>query len=401
MPARRRYQYSLRALLLLVLLVAVGALFWRTAVEPYRRQRRTMELIQELGGTFQTTPADRWVRWLHGGDYQHLKFVNLADGDDPSAYIDRVAALPAIQTLVVGGPAFADDHLRRLHGLTTLKGLVLDSTSVTDDGLAALRNALPDVDAYRSDRRAIKVLGLYGDVITEPGSVPSRLRQAVGDEWYQEAKRFRSYHARDGVRPDNAKPTTDEALAYIGMLRSLESLDLGRLLSDVSVSDAGLRHLQELTRLRVLILTNTPVGDEGIAHLKRLAELRYLALCGTQVSDSGLAHLRSLTNLTALTLAHTSISDAGLIHLAGLAQLQLLDLCGTKVSGAGLVHLTELRKLEMLDLGYTHVTDADCGPLARMTALVGLDLRGAKVGTAAKAELCRALPGCRVLAAGE
>ena len=81
--------------------------------------------------------------------------MNVADCDDPAAYIDHVAALPAIETLVVGGSAFTDEHLKRLHGLTTLSGLVLDCTEVTDEGLAALAQALPSLEAYQSERRAI------------------------------------------------------------------------------------------------------------------------------------------------------------------------------------------------------------------------------------------------------
>lgn len=384
---------------MLVLVVAAGALFWRTSVEPYRRERRLMERIEELGGAYQTTAADRWVQWLHGADYQHLKLVNLADCDDPDAFIDDVAALPAIETLLVGGPAFQDSHLRRLHDLSTLTGLVLDSTSVTDDALAAVRQARPALEVYRSERRAIRALYVYGDVLTVPSSVQSPLCEAVGDTWYQEAKRFSGYSGRQGVRPIDARPVTDEALAHVGMLRRLESLQLGYIWSDRVMSDAGMRHLKDLGGLQALVLTNAAIGDEGIAHLSRLTELRYLALDGTRVSDAGLAHLRSLTKLTSLTLAQTDVTDAGLAHLRGLHELQLLDLCGTKVSGRGLAHLADLPRLEMLDLGLTQVNDADCDALARLTPLAGLDLRGAKVTRAAKAKLSRALPRCRVLAA--
>jgi hypothetical protein len=49
-----------------------------------------------------------------------------------------VAALTDLETLVVGGPQFGDEELRRLHGLRSLRGLVLDSTEVTDAGLAEI-----------------------------------------------------------------------------------------------------------------------------------------------------------------------------------------------------------------------------------------------------------------------
>ena len=48
---RRWFQFSLRTLLIAVTLVAGLLVAWRVHVEPYRRQRETMALIKELGGS--------------------------------------------------------------------------------------------------------------------------------------------------------------------------------------------------------------------------------------------------------------------------------------------------------------------------------------------------------------
>src|SRR5438094_941353 len=124
-PRRRWFQFSLRSLLVLVGLVALAATLWRTYVAPYVRQRETIKLIEKLQGTYQTTEAPVWLRRL-GGDFQNVTQANLADCDDPAAYLDHVSQLPAVELLIVGGLAFNDDHARRLHGLRTLVGLILD-----------------------------------------------------------------------------------------------------------------------------------------------------------------------------------------------------------------------------------------------------------------------------------
>ena len=49
-PRLSWFQFSLRTLLIVVTLVAGLLVAWRVYVEPYRRQRETMKLIEELGG---------------------------------------------------------------------------------------------------------------------------------------------------------------------------------------------------------------------------------------------------------------------------------------------------------------------------------------------------------------
>src|SRR5437899_13079434 len=124
-PRRRWYQYSLRTLLGLVTLAVGLVMAWRVCVEPYRQQQQTMKLIEKLGGTYQTAEAAKWLRRLLGDDFQNITLVNLARCDQPAAYIDAVASLPALETLAVGGEAFGDDDLRRLRSLTSLRGVVL------------------------------------------------------------------------------------------------------------------------------------------------------------------------------------------------------------------------------------------------------------------------------------
>ena len=138
---RRWFQFSLRTLLIAVTLAAGLLVAWRVYVEPYRRQRETMALIEELGGSYKTEPGGpEWMLdWFGTDNFQNVVFVALNDCGDPDKYLGQIESLPSLQTLCVGGQKFTDEHLSRLKRLTTLSSLTLTSTSVSDAGLAYLK----------------------------------------------------------------------------------------------------------------------------------------------------------------------------------------------------------------------------------------------------------------------
>src|SRR5262245_56638542 len=102
-----------------------------------------MQAIEDVGGTFQTAEAPRGKTRLWGADFQNITAVHVADVDGSKVLFDHITTLPEIRTLAVGGLNFTDDHLRRLRGHSHLSQLLLDSTSVTEEGLAALAAASP------------------------------------------------------------------------------------------------------------------------------------------------------------------------------------------------------------------------------------------------------------------
>jgi hypothetical protein len=60
-----------------------------------------------------------------------------------------------------------------------------------------------------------------------------------------------------------------------------------------------------------------------------------LDLGEAEVTDAALKDLKALKKLKSLNLHGTKITDAGLNHLAGLTDLRSLDLVFTKVTAAG------------------------------------------------------------------
>ncbi len=111
-PRRRRFQFSLRTLLIAVTLVAGLLVAWRAYVEPYRRQREVMALIKELGGRYTTEPGGPvWMRdWFGADNFQNIVLVDVADCDDPEKYLGQVASLPRLESLVVGSQKFTGKY---------------------------------------------------------------------------------------------------------------------------------------------------------------------------------------------------------------------------------------------------------------------------------------------------
>ena len=60
-----------------------------------------------------------------------------------------------------------------------------------------------------------------------------------------------------------------------------------------AVTDAGLRSLSHLTRLRTLSLPGTKITDAGLEHLKRLPNLTDLFLPSTELTKAAVDELRA------------------------------------------------------------------------------------------------------------
>jgi internalin A len=310
---RRRLRISVRALLVLVLLMGVG-LGW--IVNGARIQREAVTAIRRDGGvvsydwdwkygkwdgwSWQTDGKPGVPKWLLdclGLDYfDHVVSVSLGQPGSPSA-LRHIGRLSHVEKLDLHGPFVTDAGLAHLKGLTNLSSLNIG-------------------DRYFDCAGTINLLGT----------------------------------AR----------VTDAGMPYLKGLTKLVFLDL----DGTKVSDAGLVHLEGMTNLETLRLEDTRVTDAGLVHLEGMTQLKGLELGGTGVTDAGLVHLKTLIGLNALSLRGTRITDAGLAHLEQLTKLSELDLSDTRITDAGLAHLKSLTKLFDLDLRGTQVSPAGATELS-------------------------------------
>ncbi len=224
-------------------------------------------------------------------------------GDESSFQNEVSNQVVRISGVTLQGEHVTDATLNQMKGFT-FESLMLNQTSVTDEGLAKLKH-LPN----------LKRLFLRTMHIAGPG------------------------------------------LAYLQDLASLRELEL----HSAPITDDLLAHLESMKNLEgVSLEMREKIGDAGLSHLRGLTKLRKLNLYGTQVSDEGLKLLGRLTNLEELNLSHTRVTDAGLAHLNTFGHLRSLSLIrhfnGTRISDDGLAHLTDLKTLERLELHGTQVT---------------------------------------------
>lgn len=177
---------------------------------------------------------------------------------------------------------------------------------------------------------------------------------------------------RDGVAIDSldlsGRHVTDDQLKHLAGLKTLGSLNL----ADNEISDAGLVHLAGLKEIRRLNLERTKITGASLGSIGCFPGLSSLDLRGTRVSDAGLVHLRGVKSLYELNLCDTAIGDPGVEALGGTGNLAHLYLDGTRITDAGMKHLQKLKNLQVVSFANTGVTEQ------------------------AKAELSRAMPGCRV-----
>ena len=217
---RRRFQFGISSLLVLVLAVAVPCSWLAVKMQQAKRQGEAYKQLQEYGAFIlydfapsappAQLPVSLWLRDHLGHDFfAKVEFLLLERGTDTE--LAHVGELSGGKEFFLNGLEVSDAGVKHLQGMTDLESLGLHGARVTDDGLKHLEGLV-----------SLKDLSLT--------------------------------HTR----------ITDAGLVHLKGLVNLEVLTLSRL----QVTDEGLVHLKGLTGLRVLCLYDTQVTDEGVNRLR-------------------------------------------------------------------------------------------------------------------------------------
>lgn len=262
-PARRRsrrrwLRFSIRSLLVVVLLLSLPLAYLGMKIRGGQLQHSVAARITELGGTVvfdhhlddagtvdvaRKPGAPKWMRDLFGESYgSYVVAVNLHSSEVSDDDLQQFGHLSKLSGLNLGCTDITDQGLSHLATLHNLESLDLHRTRVTDRGLAHL-----------ADMSQLVTLNLGGTKIT------------------------------------------DEGLKHLAPLESLSELHL----TSTDVTDRGLERLTDLAGLEHLYLANTPITDGGLEQLSTLFNLRTVNLHQTQVTDAGTRHLsEKLPDLT-------------------------------------------------------------------------------------------------------
>ena len=202
---------------------------------------------------------------------------------------------------------------------------------------------------------------LGGCVMLDPGVQDEDLAQLAGLKNLQEIQCY-------------SDPITDEGLRHLQSLTGLENLRLSNHITGVGLvhlcrlpklrsiffdrgaTPAGLRQACALPALQELCLCNcAEMRDDDLRDLGNATHLKQLRLSWLPISDAG---LECLEHLPHLKLSHIRITNQGLTHLTGLQELEVLVLERLSLSDAGLEHLSGLSQLRRLVLRDTFFTQA-------------------------------------------
>ncbi len=291
-PRMRRWlQFSLRSLLIVTVLCAIGAAWLGRRIEQKRREMETVKLIKANGGTvvFDYERDQQGAIRKSGGVPNGPPFLRRLLGDNFFSEVDSVdfqntescgvvlagpiESLPNLKSLsVFNGANATDADMEHIQALSRLERLDLSSTHISDIGLTKL-TAL----------RELKYLDLAGTKIADDGigaiSALSKLENLC------------VYGTNVG----------DIGVARLDGLSSLKYLDLSR----TKITDAAAIHVARFPSLEELHLQDTDIGDLAVERLETLRSLRVLNLSGTNITDVGLKRLKGFHQLTALDLEPT------------------------------------------------------------------------------------------------
>jgi hypothetical protein len=134
-------------------------------------------------------------------------------------------------------------------------------------------------------------------------------------------------------------------------------------------SDEGLKHLEALPNVKMLMLRGVKVTDAGLEHLRGMSDLRVLEISYTKLSGAGLRHLGELPNLEEIELRSVSFTGAGLEYLQGMSALRSLTIIDTEITVIALQHLKEFGRLERLELEGPQLSQTGMELLKELTQL--------------------------------
>jgi hypothetical protein len=169
---RRWYQFSLRTLLIFVLICAISSAWFGMKIERKRRERDAVQRIIAKSGVaqydyeiaHQSEPdGPAWVRRLFGDNlFSDVRAVSLPGGthnDDDLALLDE---LTQVRELDLQDAHVTDTGLAHLSALSELERLNLHGTSVGDAGLKHLKGLgkleYLDLSGTKTSDAAISIL---------------------------------------------------------------------------------------------------------------------------------------------------------------------------------------------------------------------------------------------------
>ncbi len=181
---RLRFQFGIRSMLVLVIVVAVPCSWFAAEMKKAREQKATVEAIERAGGyceydrevsgtfVYFTIYGPKWLRLFlgdgffnevkyvsfgttiarratntdlaHVAELKHVDWLFVGDTQITDAGLAKIAGLADLRELILACPKITDRGMEHLGGMKKLRNLYFSGTQVTDKGVEKLRQALPN-----------------------------------------------------------------------------------------------------------------------------------------------------------------------------------------------------------------------------------------------------------------
>jgi hypothetical protein len=426
---RRRFQFGIRTLLALTLVVAFVCSWFVSELKQAKRQQSLVDEIAAAGGGFgydyefdpdgrplpsAQPPGPMWLRRLVTDDFI-VTPVQLQIYEMKGDVLSQVGQLATLQRVGIWGadvsaqPFKAISHLsqlreldfysldysreipdlERIQPMPNLRSLSLDDWSVSDTACQQIVWKFPSL-------REIRIYNSYSFVEICPSDkglaairmLPclERLDVKSGELSFGCVETFSNCASIRELSLSHSSSADREV-----RLRNCVALEKLELASNRREYSIAVERLPKLRELRLECADVTWCDDTSAIEKLSLFDCAtpasslaaFVARCPrlTEADFADYRHdptpvLRQLVKNTALrklNLSGTTIADAGLEQLKAMPTLERLEVGRTSISDAGLIHLQGVRRLEYVDLNNTRVTDAGVQRLQQ--AMPSLEIR--------------------------
>jgi len=155
----RRFQFSLRSLLIFTVLCGIMSAGVAKRIERKRRELDAVMAIRKVGGSVRydyqsdkaaAPPGPKWLRNMLGENiFSEVDSVDIFGNGASDSDLEHVAALTRLKMLHVWGARVTDAGVKHLKGLTQLQVLFLDGTNVSNAAVDDIQKALPNCEIIR------------------------------------------------------------------------------------------------------------------------------------------------------------------------------------------------------------------------------------------------------------
>ena len=308
----------------------------------------------------------------------------------------RFADFPVLEDVSISGSAnldagIADEIVKQIFRLKSLRTLRLSETGVTDIGIRTLKDSrLTSLSLYQEGRITDETLAV---IVTMNRLKHLSLTSYVGTEklgWMRFSPAGMNQLSSMKNLESLIIPGQPASVDLTGFSR-LRSLDMGGEFID----DAVAERISELRGLQSITLADVRMTEAGWKKIGTLTGLQRISISRSRISDDVLAEFQGMTKLNHLELRAGGFSDVGLGHLAKVKSLDRLDLSGSNFTVQGLQQLKDLPNLRTLWLSGFRDQGSYLG-LKDLKQLRELSFLMSNINQAEFTELEKALPKTRI-----